>query len=220
VIVLGLDPGSSESALVDWDSDTRRPRDACKIENGLMAGVLNRRASLERDCRVLVIEQTKGYTLPIGAGANARSFFPQQVLDTCEWTGFFRRCWEELGGQVEKLDRRSVKLHLLGRANGTDSLVRAALLDLVGPQGTKRAPGPTFGLRSDLWAALAVAYVWTELARRPNVAAPVRAPGANVFGRESHAAGAAVDPPLDPRPRPETQTYALESTPAGARRTS
>ena len=35
--------------------------------------------------------------------------------------------------------------------------IRQALLDLIGPQGTKKAPGPTYGVRSHEWAALAVA---------------------------------------------------------------
>jgi hypothetical protein len=35
--------------------------------------------------------------------------------------------------------------------------VRQALIDRLGPQGTKKNPGPTYGMRSHLWAALAVA---------------------------------------------------------------
>jgi len=31
------------------------------------------------------------------------------------------------------------------------------LLDLLGPQGTKAKPGPTYGIKSHSWAALAVA---------------------------------------------------------------
>jgi hypothetical protein len=39
--------------------------------------------------------------------------------------------------------------------------VRQALIDRLGPQGTKKNPGPTYGMRSHLWAALAVGvYAW------------------------------------------------------------
>ena len=169
VIVLGLDPGSSESALVAFDTGMRKPVCRYKVANDAMPGIL---VSLHAPGVVLVIEQTKGYTLPLGEGPNARSFFPQQVLDTAEWTGYFRRCWEELGGRVEKLDRRAVKMNLLGSVRGGDPQVRAALIDLLGPQGTKRAPGPTYGMRADLWAALAAAFVWHELARGTRFAAP------------------------------------------------
>ena len=38
-----------------------------------------------------------------------------------------------------------------------DANVRQRLLDLVGPRGTKKAHGPTYGISGDEWAALAVA---------------------------------------------------------------
>jgi len=38
-----------------------------------------------------------------------------------------------------------------------DANIRQALLDLIGPQGTKKTPGPTYGIKSHTWAALAVA---------------------------------------------------------------
>jgi hypothetical protein len=38
-----------------------------------------------------------------------------------------------------------------------DANIRQALLDLIGPQGTKAQPGPTYGIKSHTWAALAVA---------------------------------------------------------------
>ena len=171
MIVLGLDPGSAESALVAWDPIERRVRFRCKRFNGELADVLLERHAAAPDS-VLVIERTKGYTMPLGKGDDARRFFPQQVLDTAEWSGYFRRVGEELGLRVEALDRRAVKLNLLGRASGTDAQVREALVDLIGPKGTKAAPGPTFGMSADLWAALAVAYVWHELARGTLAAAP------------------------------------------------
>jgi hypothetical protein len=42
--------------------------------------------------------------------------------------------------------------------------VRQALIDRLGLQGTKKAPGPTYGIKSHEWAALAVAvYGWDQL---------------------------------------------------------
>jgi hypothetical protein len=57
----------------------------------------------------------------------------------------------------ELVYRRDVKMFLCGSNRAKDGNIRQALLDLVGPQGTKKAPGPTYGLRGDEWAALAVA---------------------------------------------------------------
>jgi hypothetical protein len=38
-----------------------------------------------------------------------------------------------------------------------DKDIRQALLTMVGPQGTKDNQGPTYGLKSHTWSALAVA---------------------------------------------------------------
>jgi hypothetical protein len=65
------------------------------------------------------------------------------------------------GGDVSLVFRRDVKLHLCDSPRAKDGNVRQALLDRLGPQGTKKAPGPTYGVKSHEWAALAVAvYGW------------------------------------------------------------
>lgn len=188
--VLGLDPGSSASALVVWDADRLRVRQKWKLPNADLARLLvsfEIEDAIGRDAdTTLVIESTSAYTVP---GGRQGRFMPQQLLETVEWSGYFRRCWHQVGGTVERLDRRKVKLHLLGRASGTDAHVRAALLELVGPQGTKKAPGPTFGMRADLWAALAVAYVWQDQAARA-------AQRETISSGDDRPEGPAVDRPL------------------------
>lgn len=157
MLLIGLDPGSQATALVVYSTIVGRPDYRATLPNDHVPAVL---AGLYMPAiKALVIEQSKGYTLP---GGRSGRFVPEQILETCEWIGYFRRCWGELGGRTEKLDRRDVKLHLLGRASGTDAQIREALLDLVGPRGTKSDPGPTYGIKADQWAALAVAFVWAE----------------------------------------------------------
>jgi hypothetical protein len=38
-----------------------------------------------------------------------------------------------------------------------DQNIRQALIDRLGPPGTKKNPGPTYGVTSHMWSALAVA---------------------------------------------------------------
>jgi hypothetical protein len=57
---------------------------------------------------------------------------------------------------VQLVYRRDVKLHLCHSPRAKDANVRQALIDRLGPQGTKKNPGPTYGMKSHLWAALAV----------------------------------------------------------------
>jgi hypothetical protein len=59
--------------------------------------------------------------------------------------------------RIVLLPRKDVKMHLCGTPRAKDGNIRQRLLDLLGPQGTKKQPGPTYGVKSHAWAALAVA---------------------------------------------------------------
>jgi hypothetical protein len=77
----------------------------------------------------------------------------REVFETCVWIGRFA----EIARQpVQLVYRRDVKLHLCHSPRAKDANVRQALIDRLGPQGTKKNPGPTYGMKSHLWAALAV----------------------------------------------------------------
>jgi hypothetical protein len=93
----------------------------------------------------LAVEMIASYGMPVG----------REVFETCVWIGRFVQAWQP--GAHEFVYRRDVKMYLCGSNRAKDGNIRQALLDLVGPQGTKKAPGPTYGLRGDEWAALAVA---------------------------------------------------------------
>jgi len=80
----------------------------------------------------------------------------REVFETCVWIGRYIECWRDPDA-VRLVYRRDVKLHLCGQARAKDKNVSQALKDLLGPQGTKKAPGPTYGVSSHAWAALGVA---------------------------------------------------------------
>ena len=73
-----------------------------------------------------------------------------------------------------------MKLTLCGDARAKDPNIRAALIDRWGGSkaaavGTKKSPGPLYGFKSDMWAALAVAETFIE--RELGITEPVRAGG-------------------------------------------
>jgi hypothetical protein len=53
--------------------------------------------------------------------------------------------------------RNAVKLHICGTPRAKDPNIRQALIDKYGAPGTKKNPGPTYGVSSHLWSALAIA---------------------------------------------------------------
>lgn len=70
------------------------------------------------------------------------------------------------------IPRRDVKLHLCGNNRAKDSNVRRALLDKVGPTGTKKQPGPCYGVSEHLWSALAVAVTAMDCEQTGNEVIP------------------------------------------------
>ncbi len=95
------------------------------------------------------------YGMPVGA----------ETFETCVWIGRFI---EAANTDPALVFRKDVKMHLCHTMRAKDANIRQALLDLFPatgggktPQvGTKKQPGPLFGVKSHAWAALAVAVTF------------------------------------------------------------
>lgn len=147
-MILAIDPGTTESGYVILDG-----------EDIYASGVLGNDDMLEliqwRDLRNcddrLAIEMIASYGMPVGA----------EVFETCVWIGRFIQAFRD-PDMVELIYRKDAKLHLCGTTKAKDPNIRQALIDKLGPQGNKKAPGPTYGVKSHAWAALAVAVTASE----------------------------------------------------------
>jgi hypothetical protein len=147
--ILAIDPGSKESAFVVWDGFNISCKG--KILNSEMLSVIHEaHCESPADVSHVAIEQIVG-----SYGGNAGL----EVMDTAYWSGRFAECWANRRGEqgLIRLPRKTVVTHVCGQSRANDSNVRCALIDRVGGQGTKKQPGPTFGVSKDIWAALAVA---------------------------------------------------------------
>jgi hypothetical protein len=58
--------------------------------------------------------------------------------------------------------RKDIKLAFCGTCKAKDANVRQALIDRFGEQGTKLNPGRLYGIKKDMWSALAVALFWYD----------------------------------------------------------
>ncbi len=142
--ILAIDPGTTESGWVHL----RRGK---VIESGVLRnGDMLHQVQAAHGIDVLAIEMVASYGMAVG----------KEVFETVRWIGRFQQAWRS-PESVRLVYRKDVKLHLCGSPRAKDANIRQALIDLVGPQGKKAAPGPTYGVRSHAWAALAVA-VTTE----------------------------------------------------------
>jgi hypothetical protein len=146
--IIAIDPGPTKSAFVIWDG--RIVIDSAWIDNHEIRDVI----SMHRRKCTIAIEMIASYGMAVGA----------DVFQTCVEIG---RMQEVAEGRAELVFRRDVKLHLCGSARAKDPNIRQALLDRFGPVGTKKAPGPLYGVKSHIWSALAVAVTASETKEIP-----------------------------------------------------
>src|SRR3989304_5640798 len=159
MIIIGLDPGPEKSALVGISTADGFPIiDSYQILPNEDAIVF-----LERDeiWHHLVIEKIESMGMAVG----------RSTFDTVFFTG---RLYQALIGNfkdsISFISRREVKLHLCNSMRAKDANIRQVLIDRfpatgggkVSQIGTKKQPGELYGIKADMWAALAVAITWYE----------------------------------------------------------
>lgn len=150
MMILAIDPGTTESGWVLYDSalcavveHATHPNENVRT----MLHLLRRDVGLMVRPDVLAIERIASYGMAVG----------EETFETVWWSGRFAEAW---GARLERVYRREVKLHLCGSVAAKDANVNQALRDLFGgskAKGTKKAPGPLYGIKGDAWAALGVA---------------------------------------------------------------
>lgn len=144
-VVVGVDPGTNKSAFAIFDGREVLSFGIYENEHLLLHGLWGRKH--------VFCEMIASYGMAVGAS----------VFSTCIWIGRFLQNASAQGGNVSLVFRRDVKLWHCNSTRAKDGNVRQALIDRLGPQGTKKAPGPTYGVKSHEWAALAVAvYGWDQ----------------------------------------------------------
>lgn len=146
--ILGIDPGPTQSAYVIWDGATVLKAQIVpnadmirELEPGLCLGAC-------------AIEKIACYGMAVGA----------EVFETCVWTGRFIERWRDYAGMGDplRIPRLDIKVNLCKSAKAKDANIRQALIDRLGAVGTKKVPGPLFGVTSHCWAALAVAVTCAD----------------------------------------------------------
>lgn len=145
-VTFGIDPGTVQSGWV-------------LLENGK---VLDSGVDDNHDLLTWVKHGQHADLLAIEMIANMGMAVGKSTFDTVRWIGRFQQAWRDPDA-VRFVYRHEVKQHLCGTQRAKDPNVRQALLDKIGLQGTKKSPGPTHGVKSHAWSALAVAVTACEV---------------------------------------------------------
>lgn len=152
--VIGIDPGPVYTAWAQVDSSPPAPVRGGILSNLEMLLQLNRFNQVPGDT-YYAIEMIASYGMPVG----------RSVFDTCVWIGRFFQNNSLEGQPVSLVYRREVKMYLCGNMRAKDSNIAAAICDQYGGDrstavGVKAAPGPLYGFKKDMWAALGVALTY------------------------------------------------------------
>lgn len=150
MLIFAIDPGPNQSGWVLYDASGKITGSGVDVNDEVISLLRYFRAP-----EVVAIETMQAsYAATVGAS----------VIDTLRWVGRFQQAWHA-PDEVRLITRQAVKAHVCnGNTRATDAGVRQALIDKLGPPGTKKAPGPTYGVTSHAWAALAVAVTAAEVA--------------------------------------------------------
>ena len=144
-MILAVDPGPKTCGWVAYDDRTRRVTES--FAKMPVEDVVSQLRHADRTCAV-AIERCQSY------GQSGDS-----LLQTSEVVGRLWQSAKYFDMEVHLIFRREVLRHLdvLGSKGNRDKLVRARLIQILGPKGTKKNPGPCFGVSSHAWQALGVA---------------------------------------------------------------
>jgi hypothetical protein len=146
--LIAVDPGTTESAYVEFMLPQRRILRFGKVKNELLLCNI-----LDFKPDAVACERIRSYGMPVG----------QTTFDTVHLTGRLHQLCLTEEIPVKFLFRTDVKKAFAPLPRRNDRDIRAALLSIYGQQGTRKQPGPTYGITKDVWAALGVAHAYSCL---------------------------------------------------------
>ena len=162
--IAAIDPGTEQSAMVIVQCEDLH-HTLPRVDVGRIVGnqeVLDSIYTGYCAAHECVIEMISCYGQRVG----------REVFETCVWIGRFAEAWRNVHGtDPAMMVRRDVKMELCNTNRAKDADVRAALIDLYGPGkdkavGLKKTPGPLYGVKKDMWAALGVAVTYARQLER------------------------------------------------------
>lgn len=142
-ITIGIDPGPAESAYVVWNGK------GCLVSGDMPNGRLALHLAFVEG--VVACEWVESFGMAVGQAVFQTVFTIGQLCAAVP--------------SMRLIPRRDVKLHICGQSRAKDANIRQALIDRFGEPGTKRNPGPLYGISKHRWAALAIAVTAWDLAR-------------------------------------------------------
>ena len=141
--IIGIDPGTQSGAVVVWNTLQRRiVFHDIMPNNELLEWLRNQNEAENVSCETIM-----SYGQRVGA----------ETFETCFFIGRVSEICHQRKQVFTPVKRKDVIMVHCASNKASDADVRAALIAYVGQPGSKKAPGPTYGISSHEWSSLAIA---------------------------------------------------------------
>lgn len=149
MFVIGIDPGTTKSAVVVLSNDGKVTEHFIMPNDDVIITLRNMPSG-----RLTVIEMVEN---------QGRQAVGKDTFETCVWIGRFIESRRKCKPPV-RIGRRDIKLAVTGSSRSKDSDIRTAIIDMYGGKekaiGNKAYPGLLYGIKSHEWQALAAAIAY------------------------------------------------------------
>jgi hypothetical protein len=146
--ILAIDPGTTDGAVVVWDAVESKVAH-CEIlpNDKLIEFIKQQQFTDEVHCEMIA-----SYGMAVG----------KETFETCVWIGRCEQVCRDNGWAFNRIYRKDVKMWHCNSMKAKDTNIRRAVMDKYGETGTKKNPGPLYGIASHMWSALAIATFVAE----------------------------------------------------------
>lgn len=153
--ILAIDVGTTESgyAIMRFNKDDIKLLSFGKIANDALMQIIK-----NDDYDQLVYEQFQSFGMAVG----------ESTIESILWNGRLIQAAMDRGISVDRIYRKEEKLCLCNTLRAKDANIRQALIDRYAKtdkkngKGTKKEPDVFFGVKKDVWSAIAVGVTWME----------------------------------------------------------
>lgn len=151
--ILAIDPGNTKTGWCIYDTSNHKIVDKGITDNyGLKLWIKSAIENRLFDC--VALEMIASYGQAVG----------RDIFETCLYIGQLMQIMDDAFKDCTLVYRRDVKIAICNNGRAKDKNIRQALIDQFSPigggttpqLGTKKQPGPLYGVTSHIWAALGV----------------------------------------------------------------
>ena len=147
-MIFAIDPGPKQSAYLKLSEETEIIYGFGILENEKLLEIIRLIASHE----TIVCEMIQSFGMPVG----------KEIFETVLFIGQIKEASLRNESSLNLIYRKEIKQHFCQTNRATDANIRRVLIDRFGELGTKKNPGKLYGIKKDIWSALAVAVFFSD----------------------------------------------------------